>query len=185
VICQSPAIRDESNEPLQIGGTEPVTARSAEGTVLARLLPSPADNRFAGQRLGLWLFALMPVKIPMGLNVMANTARVAESADGVPVQSLGAAGAQAFLFMFSAWGLCQVVLGVLALVVLLRYRSLVALAFLLLLVEQAGRMVLRQSWPMERVGTSAGLYINAALLSIMTVGLVLSVWPSRAQPVGG
>jgi hypothetical protein len=124
----------------------------------------------------------MPIKVLMGLNVIVNTARVAQSADGISLGSLGPAGAQAFLFMFSAWGLCQLVLGLLALAVLLRYRSLVSFAFVLLLVEQAGRMLLRQAWPVERSGTPAGLYINTALLAIMAAGLVLSLWPRRWSP---
>jgi len=151
--------------------------------MFARLFPLVADNRYSGRRLGLWLFGLMPVKVLMGLNVIVNTSKVAESADGVPVGSFDPAGARAFLFMFAAWGLCQVILGLAALVVLVRYRSLVALAFLALLLEQAGRMLLRLAWPIERVGTPAGFYINAAPLGIMALGLVLS--SGRARPAGG
>lgn len=151
--------------------------------MLARLFPPVADNRYSGRRLGLWLFGLMPVKVLMGLNVIVNTSKVAESADGVPVGSFDPAGARAFLFMFAAWGLCQVTLGLTALVVLVRYRSLVPLAFLALLLEQAGRMLLRSAWPIDRVGTPAGFYINVALLGIIIIGLALSLW--RARPAGG
>ena len=153
--------------------------------MLARLLPRVADNHFPGRRLGLWLFALMVLKIAMGLNVMANTQSVAEAADGIPVQSFGAAAGTAFLFTFAAWGLCQLVLGLASLVVLLRYRSLVPLAFLALLLEQVGRMLLRQHWPIERVGTPPGTYINIALVGIMVLGIILSLWPPRAAAASG
>jgi hypothetical protein len=152
--------------------------------LLADLFPRSADNRYPGQRLGLWLFGLMLLKIPMGVNVMFNAPSVAQSADGIPVQTFGGAGGAAFLFLFAAWGLCQLVLGLSCLVVLLRYRSLVPLAFLALLAEQAGRKLLQLRWPVERVGSPPGAWINAVLLSLIVLGLILSLWRPRAAAGG-
>lgn len=153
-------------------------------SVIANLFPRVADNRYPGRRPGLWLFALMPLKIAMGLNVMLNAPSVAQSADGIPVQTFGGAAGPAFAFIFAAWGLCQLVLGLSCLVVLLRYRSLVPLAFLALLVEQAGRKVLQFYWPIKRVGAPPGTYINAVLLGVMALGFVFSLWRPRAAGGG-
>jgi hypothetical protein len=149
--------------------------------VLADLFPRVADNRYPGRRPGLWLFALMPLKIAMGLNVMLNAPSVARSADGIPVDSFGSAGRAAFLFMFAAWGLCQLVLGLACLVVLVRYRSLVPVSFLGLLIEQAGRKLLQLHWPIERLGSPPGTYINAVLLGILLIGLGLALWRPGAS----
>ena len=130
------------------------------------LFPRVADNTYPGRRLGLWLFALMPLKIAMGVNVALNAPSVARSADWIPVQTFGSPGGAAFLSMFAAWGLCQLVLGLGCLVVLVRYRSLIPLAFLAVLLEQAGRKLLQLHWPIERVGTPPGTYINLALIGI-------------------
>jgi hypothetical protein len=151
---------------------------------LVDLFPRVADNRYPGRRLGLWLFALMPLKIAMGLNVMLNAPSVAESADGIPVETFGGAAGAAFLSMFAAWGLCQLVLGLSCLVVLLRYRSLVPAAFLALLLEQAGRKLLQIYWPIERVGAPPGTSINAVLLGLMVLGVILSLWRPRAVAGG-
>ena len=150
--------------------------------MFGRLFPPVADNQYSGSRLGLWLFGLMLVKVPMGVNVMFNAPTVAQSADGVPVNSLGGAGASAFLFAFAAWGLCQLVLGLSVLVVLVRYRSLVPLAFLALLVEQLGRMALRSYWPIERVAAPGGT-INVVLAGIMLAGFLLSLWRPKPASV--
>lgn len=147
--------------------------------MLTVLFPCVADNRYPGRRPGLWLFTLMPLKIAMGINVMINAPTVAGSADGIPVQAFDTAGRSAFLFMFSAWGLCQSVLGLACLVVLLRYRSLVPLMFLALLLEQVGRKLLHVYWPIERVGDAPGGLINAVLLGIVVLGFVLSLWRPR------
>jgi len=149
--------------------------------VLADLFPRVADNRYPGRKLGLWLFALTPLKIAMGINVMLNAPIVARSADGIPVESFSEPGRAAFLFMFAAWGLAQLVFGLAGLVVLLRYRSLVPLAFLALLVEQVGRKLLHSYWPVERIGTSPGTYINTILLGIIVLGLLLSLWRPRSS----
>lgn len=151
--------------------------------MLERLFPRIADNHYSGHRIGLWLSWLMLVKIPMGMNVMLNAPYVARTADGVPVDTFGSAGATAFLFAFAAWGLCQLVLGLLCLVVLLRYRSLVSLAFLALLLEQLGRMTLRSYWPVERVAAPGGT-INTVLAGIMLAGLLLSLWRPRGISAG-
>jgi hypothetical protein len=155
----------------------------SEECMLESLFPRLANNQFPGQRLGLWLFALMLLKIAMGLNVMINAPDVARSADGVPVDSFGAAAGAAFSFAFAAWGLCQLVLGLASLDELLRYRSLVPLMFLALLIEQLGRMLLRLHWPVERITSAPGTAINIALTAIMVLGFILSIW--RPRKVGG
>ena len=146
--------------------------------MLDALFPRVADNVYRGQRFGLWLFALMLFKLPMGLNVMFNAPTVARSADGIPVDTFGTAGAAAFLFAFAAWGLCQVILGLLCLVVLVRYRSLVPLAFCAVLLEQLARLALRVYWPVERVA-APGAVINGVLLGVMLAGLALALWQPR------
>lgn len=139
------------------------------------LFPRVADNRYPGHRLGLWLFALMLLKIAMGVNVVLNTQHVARTADGIPVDTFAAPAAAAFSFMFAAWGLAQLVLGLLSLVVLLRYRNLVPLMFLALLVEQLGRIGLHGQWTLERAAAPGGA-INLGLATVMVLGLALSLW---------
>jgi hypothetical protein len=113
---------------------------------------------------------------------MFNAPSVAKAADGVPIDSFSAAGAAAFSFMFAAWGLGQLVLGLGCLVVMLRYRSLVPLAFLAMLVEQTGRMWLRVHWPVERNASAPGATINLVFTAVIVVGFALSIWkPDRLR----
>jgi hypothetical protein len=147
--------------------------------MLADLFPRIPDDHYPGRRLGLWLFALMLLKIVMGVNILLNGRSVAQAADGIPLNTFGENGGAAFLSIFAAWGLCQLIFGLACLVVLLRYRSLVPLTLLALLLEQAGRKVLQLYLPIERMGTPPGAYINAVLLGIMVLGLLLSLWRPR------
>lgn len=146
--------------------------------MLTDLLPSTIDNTYRGRLIGLWLFGLLAVKVPMGVNVILNAASVATSADGIPVQSFGAAGASSFLSMFATWGLSQLLLGLCCVLVLVRYRSLVPFMFLLMLCEHVGRKAIQLFYPIASIGEPPGTYINAVLLGIMVLGLVLSLWRS-------
>jgi hypothetical protein len=76
------------------------------------------------------------------------------------------------------------VLGLVSLAVLVRYRRLVPLVFLALLIEQLGRMALRAYWPVERVD-APGAAINMVLAGVMLAGFMLSLWPPRKASAGG
>jgi len=145
--------------------------------MLDRLLPVTSNDAYRGHKLALWLFgAIVVMKLGIGLGTMFNGSQVAMEADGIPLDTFGADGAQAFVALFAAWGLAQFTLNLLGLVVLLRYRALVPLTFALLLFENAARKTLFLFLPIPRTGEAPGLLINIVLISVMAVGLVLSLW---------
>jgi hypothetical protein len=152
--------------------------------MLERLLPRRADNAYGGRKAALWLFALLTlVKGAMGLNSIFNGYSVATGADGIPLDTYTPAGARAFVSMFAAWGLAQVVLCLLCVLVLARYRALVPFMFALLLLEHLCRRLLFLLMPVERAGAPPGPYVNVALAGLMVVGLALSL-RGRGRPAG-
>ncbi len=145
------------------------------------LLPRRADNEYRGQKVALWIFGLVVfVKLAMGVNTTFNGRSVASSADGIPLDTYTPAAAQAFVTVFALLGVAHVVLGLLCVLVLVRYRALVPLMFTLLLLEHFGKRGVHQLMPIERTGAPPGGVINLVLLSLMVVGLALSLW-SRAE----
>jgi hypothetical protein len=154
-------------------------------TMFGPLLPPRADNTYRGHRLALVLFGLLLfVKTAISLGSIFNGRTAASSADGIPIDSYTAAGAGTVVSLFAMLGLSNVMLGVLGWIVLLRYRSLVPLLFVILLVQQVGRSAILQLLPIARTGAPPGLSINLAMLGAMVVGLVLALWARRdAGPV--
>ena len=145
--------------------------------MLHALFPASYDRNYHGHRLALWLLgALALIKIAMGLNCIFNGAFVASTADGFPLAEYTPAGARAFLAMFAAWGLSLVVLGLLALLALLRYRGMVPLVFALLLLEQVGRKLIFIWMPVERAPGSGSGTVNVVLLVALFAGFALSLW---------
>ena len=150
---------------------------TGEGVVLNRIFPKQIDNVFRGHWLALGLFGLfVALKLVMGANSALNARSVASGADGIPIDGLGSAG-DIVVRLFSLQGFSSFVLALLALLVLIRYRAMVPLMFLVFLVEMLGRRGLAMLNPMAQPesGTSVGFYINLGLLLILVLGLALSL----------
>lgn len=141
------------------------------------ILPRQIDNTYRGHRLALWLLAVIVImKAGIGLGTIFNGHAAATSADGIPLHTFTSAGAQAFLAVFAAWGLAQLMLNLIGALVLVRYRGLVPFMFVLLLLEHLGRKLIFVFLPIARTGDTPGFAINVALVAAMGVGLVLALW---------
>jgi hypothetical protein len=146
------------------------------------LLPPTADNTFAGRKAGLWLLGLLLLaKTVMSVNAIFLGGTVATKADGIPLDAYAPAAARAVVALFAAWGLAQLMICLVGVLVLVRYRALVPLTFVLLLAEHLGRRLIFFVMPIERVGSPPSPAIQLGLLAVMVAGLALSLWRSEAR----
>jgi hypothetical protein len=146
--------------------------------MIERLFPRQIDNHYRGHRAGLWVFGLLvAMRLVMGANSMINTRSVATGADGIPLDSFGAGGADAVIALFALVGLAKLAIGLLGLVVLIRYRAMIPLVLLLMLVEHGAGRVLLLARPIVRSeGSATAFYINLGLGALLMLGLFLSLW---------
>jgi hypothetical protein len=153
--------------------------------MLGRLLPRQIDNDYRGSVLAIWfLVPLAFVKALQGANVVGRSAYILETVDRVPLSSFPAEAASHLTFLFSAWGLCVLILGLIGLVATVRYRAMIPLAFLFLLSEQLGRKVLSVVYldrPFLSSNLSPASLINWAFLAVAFVGFLLSLWSSKRK----
>ncbi len=150
--------------------------------MISQLLPGTIDNTYRGQKAALWIFGLVVlVTAAQGASSMLNPVVVASQADGIPVASYPPAAAQAVAALFALLGLLHLIISALCILVLVRYRSLVALMTLLLLLEYFGRRLILYTHPIPRVGTVPGPYISLGLLAAMLAAFVLAIW-TRSRP---
>ncbi|HUO89496.1 MAG TPA: hypothetical protein VMU08_10005 [Rhizomicrobium sp.] len=152
--------------------------------MLSLLLPRQFDNTFRGWRLGLWLFVpVLIVRLGIGFKSMLSPYETAMNADGIPLDSFGAAGANEAVALFALLGLAGAVLALLGVLVLLRYRSMIPLMYLLFLASQIGNRVLNTLHPTAKGaatavgGISVGWLVVNGLLAAMILGFVLSLIP--------
>ncbi len=149
--------------------------------MLDRLFPHQADNGYAGSKISLWILGFLGlIKTAMGVNSIFNGYEVATGADGIPLDSFGPAGSRAMVTMFAGWGVSQLVLSLLCVVVLVRYRTLTSALLVLLLLEHFGRRMVSYALPIERTAGAPGGMINLVLATMMIVALGLSL--RRVRP---
>ncbi len=149
--------------------------------MLDRLLPRRLDEGYRGHRLALWLFGLVVlVRLGMSLGTVFDGRSVAITADGIPLDTYGPAGAQTVVSLFAVLGLAQAMLAVVGVVALVRYRGLVPFLLAVFIVEYLCRRIVLAALPIARTGAPPGGLVNLALLGVMIVALALSL--RRARP---
>jgi len=150
--------------------------------MLRRLFPSSIDNSYEGKKVALWLFGLVVLlKIGISISTIFNGRWTASTDQLIPIDTFSPPAAQAFLSMFALWALAELLICLMCIVVLLRYRAIIPFAFGMLLVEHLSRKLLLVYMPLPIVGTPRGYFINLAILSLMIIGAALSLWP-RSKP---
>ncbi|MBP6014634.1 MAG: hypothetical protein KBA31_20570 [Alphaproteobacteria bacterium] len=152
----------------------------------SRLFPPRIDNDYRGHRLAIWLLApIMLVKFLMGLNVAGlnpwiSNRWIIQIADRIPIESYGAEAASTVMFLFASWGLMLFVLSSLGIAVLIRYRAMIPLMYLLLLIEQFGRAgIISRANPIVRAVKTGDLsfafLINWGFVALLAIGFALSL----------
>ena len=150
--------------------------------MLNRLLPPLANFTYTGSRVSLWLLGLVLfLKLAIALGAIFNGHYAASVADGIPIDSYTPQGARAFLSVFASLGLSQFILGMIGVLLLLKYRPLVPVFLLVLLIEYLARKGLNAYMPIARSGNAPGGAINWAIFGIMLLAFVLSMRPRNVQ----
>ena len=140
------------------------------------LLPQSIDNTYRGHKAALWLFGLVVgVRIVQSLSVILYGYSTARNADGIPVDIYTPEAAQQMVALFAQGSLWRLTLGLLGVVVLVRYRSAVPLLFALLLLNYLASQLIFQFIPLTRTGTPPGPYVNFGLFVLTILGLALSL----------
>lgn len=144
------------------------------------MLPRVIDNHYRGHKAALWLFGFLIFSRSMiGLRSIFAGYDVASSADGIPLSTFPVAAANEVVSDFALLGIANLMLMIVCLVVLIRYRSAVPFMFALLLVEFTARKIALQLLPIARTGTPPGVWVSLILLAVMLSGFVLSLITRR------
>ncbi len=149
-----------------------------------RLLPRSLDNTYRGHGLALWLFALVALmRIIQSVLVIFNGYSTAERADGIPLDTYPPAAAQTIVGLFALSGLYRLILSLLCVVVLVRYRAAVTFMFVVLLLNYLAAQLVLRFVPLVRVGAPPASVVNLTLFALTAVGLALSLWKRGSEKV--
>jgi len=168
--------------------SEPDTASPARTRVVpTRWVPDvsrvfPADPAtYRGPRLATWLIAvyLLLVAVRSAIHLFAPDG----GAGSIASIDLSVEGGDNIVAMFGQWGAIQLLLALVMIVLVARYRGLVPFMALALAVEPVLRFISASLKPIETLGTAPGAALNEYAGLLMLVVLYLALCPaSRARP---
>lgn len=145
-------------------------------------LPNCIDNRYHGYKSALWFFCIVIIiRSAQGLALIFGGASIVREADGIPLGTFPADASRSIVTMFVLSGISRLVLSILGVLIVMRYRSAIPLMFAVLALDQLGKELFLYIHPLFRVGNPLGPTVNLALLLLTFLGLVLSVKHGRIE----
>jgi hypothetical protein len=143
---------------------------------VSRVLPQDPTSYF-GAMIAFWLTALYLVVITVRSCIHLFSAD--GGAQSIATIDTKVAGGDNIIGVFGQWGATQLLLAMLLWVLLLRYRGLLPLVILVLLVEPFFRALSGHLKPLETMGTAPGAALNWYAVPILAVVLYLALCPAR------
>ena len=145
------------------------------------LFPKIANNTFNGHKLALWsLFLYVTKSIFAGLVHMFVSDGGAQSIGSVSLDSFTKGGADSVITMFGLWGLEQFVIGLIALIILLRYKSLIPLLWGIYAIEYLGRSLSHLFTPgLVTESVPPGLVVDTVLVPLAIIMFLFSIYTTK------
>jgi len=105
------------------------------------MFPKQLTNDYKGSLIAKWVFILLTI-VTIGRSLIHAFAPDggAQSIATIPLDSFTQNGAATVILIFALWGLSQLLLGFIYIVVLWRYQTLVPFMYLLMIVEYIMRI---------------------------------------------
>ena len=148
--------------------------------MINQVLPERIDNTYRGHKLALWFLAVVVfIKTLQGLFVISSGYSIVRDADGIPLDTFSVTSAQTVVAMFAISGFSRLLVSLLCVLSLVRYRSAITFMFTLLALDYLGRQLIFHFYPLVRTGTPVGPMMNHFLFALTVVGLVLSLSSKR------
>jgi hypothetical protein len=136
------------------------------------LFPKQIDDEFRGSRVIVWVFALVT------LMTLARSCIHLFAPDGgawsIAGIDLSVTGGGNIVSLFALWGLSQLIIGFVFLVVLLRYKSLIPFMYLLILIEYTGRIMIGYAKPLAVTHVPPGAIGDYVMVPLAILMLILS-----------
>ena len=146
------------------------------------IFPKTIDNKYNGYKLSLYFFYLITsVTLVRSLIHIIAPDGGAQSIATIPLNQYPQDAATTVILIFSLWGSSQLIIGLIYLVVVLRYKSLIPLMYILLFAEYSMRLILGHVKPIVILGTAPGAIANYIMIPLSIMLLLLSIQSRNQQ----
>lgn len=144
--------------------------------MLEKLFPQQANNSYSGSLLAKWVFAAITIiTIVRSLIHMFAPDGGAQSIATIPLNTFTANGAATVILIMALWGLSQLLMAFVYVIVLWRYQNLIPFMYGLIASEYTMRMILMHLKPIYITGTAPGHVANYIMAPLALLMLVLSL----------
>lgn len=152
-------------------------------TIFEIILPPQITNTIRGSRIPVIVFALYAVlsTVRSFIHLLAPDG----GAGSIAGMDLSVAGAEGIIFAFGLWGSSQLLLAIVQLLVVIRYRSLVPLMYVLLILEILLRELVGRIKPVTFAHTPPGAIGNQVVIVVAVLMLALSLWAAYREGQAG
>lgn len=139
-------------------------------------LPKIIDNEFKGIKVALYMFYILTAItiVRSVIHILAPDGG-AQSIATIPLNSYSEEAKNTVIYMFGTWGLSQLLMGIMYLIVSIRYKSLIPLMYIFICCEYIGRLFIGQMKPIILIGTAPGIIGNYILVPLSIILFVLSI----------
>lgn len=155
-----------------------------------RLFPKQIDNNYRGYRFAIWLLVLLllfktSISVnAVGWNPLMTSGAVLQAADRIPLDTFGTNAADTAILLFAVWGVTHLVLNVLGFVAVVRYRAMIPLIYLLMVIDHIGRKGASDTFPIVRtplIGTDVDVPVNLIIIALLLIGFGMSLMVPRRR----
>ena len=145
--------------------------------IVNRIFPRQVSNNFQGYRIASIIFLLIiAVTIARSCVHIFAPDGGAGSIAGIIVSVEGGSN---IISVFALWGLSQLLMGFVYLVVYIRYKSLIPFMYLLIIAEYSGRALIGFTKPLQVTHIPPGAIGDYILIPLALVMLILSLKSPR------
>lgn len=149
--------------------------------ILELILPAMADNTIRGSRIPFYIFAVFAVisTVRSCIHLLAPDG----GAGSIAGMDLSVEGADGISFAFALWGSSQLLFALVQLLVVFRYRSLIPLMYLFLILEILLRELVGVMKSVSFAQPPPGAIANWIILPLAVALLGLALWTGmKADP---
>jgi hypothetical protein len=147
--------------------------------IFAILFPAQVDNTIRGSRWPFYFFIMIAI-----IGVVRSCIHIFSKDGGagsIAGMDMAVTGANEVIFAFALWGAEQLIYALLQWIVILRYRSLIPLLWLVQFLETLGRMLIGHLKPVTFAHTPPGAYQNYLYLGLAMLMIGLALWSANKQ----
>ena len=148
-------------------------------TIFELLLPARIENTLRGSKIPFYVFALLAAIsfVRSCIHLFSGDG----GAGSIAGMDLSVQGAEGIVFAFALWGSSQLLFALVQLLVVFRYRALVPLMYLMLILEILLRELVGWMKPVTFAHTPPGAVGNQLLLPLAVIMLVWALWSAYKQ----